>query len=275
MNIINQEYNINIAVPSVFLVEFNFIIDHISPMEAPVVISRITLPDCAPYKHRDEIKSQGRKAVVVYMDVMKDLKTFITDCCLYKKEYMPAACSQWGVYAWDSSNDYYRACLKWHLSFEMSPEDVYNLGIQEVDKIMTAMHKPYSCVCDAIAVSSSKTYILQFHNDTVFKRINPKLCKLIEASSSDGLGGGYSSAPLFEAMAFSLHEANPGHHMQHSYSIKADLPDFRRDPMVSILFRISRGSKFNIQEFHLQVLENGAMPMSVLESLIKRWIQNI
>ncbi|WAR28778.1 hypothetical protein MAR_014482, partial [Mya arenaria] len=232
----------------------------------------------------------------------------------------------------------------------------------------------------------------------------------IEASSSDGLGGGYSSAsettpgrftinlfrpmevsvssviPLFEAIALSLHEANPGHHMQHSYSMKADLPDFRRDPMLSFYnipswfpyysayqegwglyseylgeemglyeddyemvgrysydilracrlvvdtglhyYRWSRaeaieylqnytimaydsaaneidryitwpgqacaykvgeikirelrkhaeeelGSRFNIQEFHLQVLENGAMPMSVLESLIKRWIQDI
>ncbi|XP_052784214.1 uncharacterized protein LOC128220023 [Mya arenaria] len=371
---------------------------------------------------KDEIKSRGSKAVVAYMDAMTDLKTFITD------EYMPAARSQWGVYAWDSSNNYYRACLKWHLSFEMSPEDVHNLGIQEVDKITTAMHKILdkqdfkgtvsdffkSLENDTRAFSDNQTYILQFYNDTVFKRINPKLGKLfkdipdvpleIKASSSDGLGGGYSSAsetspgrftinlfrpkevPLFEAMALSLHEANPGHHMQHSYSMKADLPDFRRDPMLSFYnipnwfpyyssyqegwglyseylgeelglyeddyemmgrysydilracrlvvdtglhyYRWSReeaitylqnytamaygsaaneidryitwpgqacaykvgeikirelrkhaedelGSRFNIQEFHLQVLENGAMPMSVLESLIKRWIQDI
>lgn len=102
---------------------------------------------------------------------------------------------------------------------------------------------------------------MKAYNDTVFKRINPVLENYfrdipdiplnIEAASYDGLGGGYSSAsetspgvfsinlfrplevPLFETMVLSLHEANPGHHLQNSFSLRADLPDFRKNPILS------------------------------------------
>ncbi|HEV8694410.1 MAG TPA: DUF885 family protein, partial [Lysobacter sp.] len=32
------------------------------------------------------------------------------------------------------------------------------------------------------------------------------------------------------------------------------------------------GSKFDIREFHAEVLKDGAVPLSVLESKIDRWI---
>ena len=57
------------------------------------------------------------------------------------QEYMPAARSQWGVYAWDPSHAYYKACLKWHLSLEMTPDQVHKLGLQEVERINTEMKK--------------------------------------------------------------------------------------------------------------------------------------
>jgi uncharacterized protein (DUF885 family) len=34
------------------------------------------------------------------------------------------------------------------------------------------------------------------------------------------------------------------------------------------------GSKFNIPEFHNQVLKDGAMPLSVLEAKIRRWVDS-
>ena len=54
---------------------------------------------------------------------------------------MPHTRSEYGVYAWDPSNNYYKACLKWHLSFEMSPEDVHQVGLNEVDRISGEMGK--------------------------------------------------------------------------------------------------------------------------------------
>lgn len=54
---------------------------------------------------------------------------------------MPATRKEYGVYAWDPTGEYYKACLKWHLSFEMTPDEVYDLGIEEVNRISEEMKK--------------------------------------------------------------------------------------------------------------------------------------
>ncbi|XP_053404382.1 uncharacterized protein LOC123554147 [Mercenaria mercenaria] len=371
---------------------------------------------------RENIRERGRIAVTAYMNAFRDLKNFIID------EYMPNARHEYGVYAWDPTHEYYKACLKWHLSFEMSPEDVHDVGLKEVDRITKEMHKIMdglgfegtiaeffaSLKGDPRFYSNDTDKILKAYNDTVFKRINPELENFfrdipdfplkIEAASYDGLGGGYSSAtetspgvfsinlfrplevPLFETMVLSLHEANPGHHLQNSFSLKAALPDFRKNSILSFynvpnwfpfysayqegwglyseylgeemgmyadeyemmgrysyeILRASRlvvdtglhymrwsreeaisylqnhtamaggsaaneidryitwpgqacayklgeikikelrqkaenglGEKFDVKEFHLQILENGGMPMSVLEAVVNDWIEKM
>lgn len=54
---------------------------------------------------------------------------------------MPKTRKEYGVYDWDPTNEYYKACLKWHLSFEMSPEEVHDVGLKEVDRITKEMYK--------------------------------------------------------------------------------------------------------------------------------------
>ena len=67
---------------------------------------------------------------------MLELK--VTFCC---QEYMSHTRSEYGVYQWDPSNNYYKACLKWHLSFSMSPEEVHQKGLDEVNRISGEMEK--------------------------------------------------------------------------------------------------------------------------------------
>jgi uncharacterized protein (DUF885 family) len=38
---------------------------------------------------------------------------------------------------------YYEACLKWHLSLDMSPEVIHNKGLEEVKSIETKMQKVF------------------------------------------------------------------------------------------------------------------------------------
>ena len=52
---------------------------------------------------------------------------------------MPHTREEFGVYAWDPTNQYYGACLKWHLSFEETPEEVHQLGLDEVERIRGKM----------------------------------------------------------------------------------------------------------------------------------------
>ncbi|KAJ8310411.1 hypothetical protein KUTeg_012276, partial [Tegillarca granosa] len=83
------------------------------------------------------------------------------------------------------------------------------------------------------------------------KQFFDSLVNDIRAMTYDGPGGGYTSAtetkpgyfsanvlrpmevPSFDFMALALHEANPGHHLQHSYGMKATLPDYRKQPEIS------------------------------------------
>ena len=68
------------------------------------------------------------------------------------QEYMPHTRSEYGVYAWDPSNNYYKACLKWHLSFEMSPEDVHQVGLNEVDRISGEMGKVWTTLHNIVFI---------------------------------------------------------------------------------------------------------------------------
>ena len=54
---------------------------------------------------------------------------------------MPHTREEFGVYAWDPTNQYYAECLKWHLSFEETPEEVHQLGLEEVERIRGKMLK--------------------------------------------------------------------------------------------------------------------------------------
>lgn len=54
---------------------------------------------------------------------------------------MPKTRHSYGVYAWDQTNQYYTACLKWHISFAMTPDEVHDLGLKEIARISADMKK--------------------------------------------------------------------------------------------------------------------------------------
>ena len=44
-----------------------------------------------------------------------------------------------GVNSLPNGEEFYRACLRWHLSVDMTPEEVHEKGIQEVERISGKM----------------------------------------------------------------------------------------------------------------------------------------
>jgi uncharacterized protein (DUF885 family) len=60
---------------------------------------------------------------------------------LLLQEYIPVTRSGLGVSSLSNGAEYYKACLRWHLSYDMSPEDVHQVGLNEVERIHVEMVK--------------------------------------------------------------------------------------------------------------------------------------
>ena len=90
-----------------------------------------------------------------------------------------------------------------------------------------------------------------------------------------------AALPKWKVETLSLHEAVPGLHFQIAVQQELnEIPDFRRfgDYMAFMegwaVAEAERrlGKKFDIREFHNQVLLDGALPLKLLASNIERWI---
>ena len=55
------------------------------------------------------------------------------------QEYKNTTRSGYGVKSLPNGVEYYKACLKWHLSIDISPEEIHNKGLKEVDRINKEM----------------------------------------------------------------------------------------------------------------------------------------
>ena len=44
-----------------------------------------------------------------------------------------------GVGSLSGGYDYYAACLKWHIGVDLTPEEVHQIGLDEVDRISKLM----------------------------------------------------------------------------------------------------------------------------------------
>ena len=53
---------------------------------------------------------------------------------------MPATRTAYGVSSFDNGN-FYKACLKFHTSTDLTPEEIRDIGIEEVTRIKALMQK--------------------------------------------------------------------------------------------------------------------------------------
>lgn len=61
------------------------------------------------------------------------------------QRYIPFTRKEIGVGSMENGDAYYRNVLKWHLSANVTPEEVHRIGLAEVDRIKVEMEK-VSCV---------------------------------------------------------------------------------------------------------------------------------
>lgn len=218
---------------------------------------------------KTDLRTRGETAVGTFLTAFQNLNTWL------KQNYYQSLRPDYGVNSWDNGENFYQACLKWHLSLDMTPEEVHNRGLEEVERIYNEMKKIMeklkfygtvkqffdSLKNDSRFYGKSKSEVLNLFNEIIHQRIEPKLPELfkdlpnlpvkVEEMPNDGPGGMYSpglpdgSRPgvfllnLFrpekmltvDFVALSLHETNPGHHLQISYAQTADIPKYRSDVM--------------------------------------------
>ena len=63
---------------------------------------------------------------------------------------MPNTRQGLGVSYLPDGAEYYKACLKWHTSLDITPEEVHQKGLDEVDRIAKEIEKVYIKVCTLI-----------------------------------------------------------------------------------------------------------------------------
>lgn len=172
--------------------------------------------------------------------------------------------------------EYYKACLAFHTSTSLTPQQIHDKGLEEVDRIETEMKEIVIEMGLNLTLpqfiemirndksnffNSPEELMASFH-EIIENRINPRILDLFHtepqtkleivevppstpdapaayyiAGTADGSRPGrlfvntnkYASQPRYEMISLSLHETNPGHHLQGSYMVEnKGLPNFRK-----------------------------------------------
>ncbi|XP_062620405.1 uncharacterized protein LOC134281979 [Saccostrea cucullata] len=168
-----------------------------------------TIPDT----RKTDIRSRAKSAVNNILQKYSDLKSYLEN--VYFSHLRPG----FGVSTWGKGVEFYKECLRWHLSLDLSPEEVHNKGLHEVERISSEMKKvmlklnhrgSVKQFFDDIKRNSSfflksGDEIIQWYKNAIEKDIKPKLPSLfknnpdlpvdVQPNPIDGIGGQYLAGP--------------------------------------------------------------------------------
>ncbi|KAK7473389.1 hypothetical protein BaRGS_00035362 [Batillaria attramentaria] len=216
------------------------------------------------------IKTQAMDVVTsLIVPAFQKLKVFIED--VYFRSLRPSECAA----SLPHGLSMYQQCLNFHLSCEMSPKEVHELGLREVDRIYQCMKdlarkEGFDHIFDFVkhvkrkdeGMFKTPDEVLDYVKDLCHNKIHPKVQEMFQNMPGSELkvlptppemfsspaGFYYAGTPdgsrpglyyinnnklelvrRFMLTALSLHEGEPGHHLQSEYSLREKgLPDFRR-----------------------------------------------
>ncbi|KAK2177400.1 hypothetical protein NP493_599g02055 [Ridgeia piscesae] len=184
--------------------------------------------------------------------------------------YLPATRRHVGVWSLPNGTEYYRACLRWHLTVNTSPQHIHQLGLREVDRIEGTTRKLIASAQPDGNITAFMMRLRADPNNYYTSKVRlAALCELpyIKATpgadesisvhffigcrvdvSAHGAAGFYSepaadgsrpglyllsvarldTKPKFIFDALTLHEAEPGHHIQTVAAMHDTIPYFRK-----------------------------------------------
>merc|ERR1719312_317290 len=222
---------------------------------------------------QDQLRAGAIEAIAsVIQPSFQNLLNFLED------EYIPKSRSSLAVSSLPGNGqEFYKACLKFHTSTDLTAEEIHRKGQDEVTRIETEMRKivletGYENLTlpeftemirnDPKNFFSPADELLNAFHDIIENKIDGHLLEIVHkkpstalkivgmppsmtdapaafytAGSLDGSRPGvlyvntnkFNSQPRYEMVSLSLHETNPGHHLQGSYSLaQEDWPIFRK-----------------------------------------------
>ncbi|XP_076453854.1 uncharacterized protein LOC143288997 [Babylonia areolata] len=219
-------------------------------------------------KTKTQLWQKAKELLGPISRALKRLKKFV------EQEYSPATRSVEGVHSLPYGLEYYQACLDWYLGVRVSPEQIFDLGVREVSRIENNIKKIMQSVGfsgDLKSFFQYVRYIPKFYNhtkkDLLFRYnrllneiIQPKLSRMfynvniptvtVVPMENDGPWGSYGQnvfyvnlkepkkRSTFTMLPLALHETNPGHHFQESYTRRFDIPGYRAEAMNGRLFSV-------------------------------------
>ncbi|XP_046554040.1 uncharacterized protein LOC124263438 isoform X1 [Haliotis rubra] len=156
-----------------------------------------------------DLRTRGRQAVVNLLHAFKRIKDYI------EQDYMSQTRTTYGVLGLPKGIDLYRACLKWHISVDLTPEEVHEKGREEVARISSEIQiimrkRNYTGTVAEFYKQlkeqpqfhlNSAEELLKEYRHMVYERIYPQLSRAfknipnlnvsVEAMPNDGTGGKY------------------------------------------------------------------------------------
>ncbi|XP_022243754.1 uncharacterized protein LOC106461179 isoform X2 [Limulus polyphemus] len=149
----------------------------------------LSIPDSLSLQDKKMLKAEGKK--VIEREVLPSLKKLGT---FIKNDYMTATRPHTGAATLPDGKRFYQQCLRFHTSTDMTPEEIHQLGLQEVKRISKEMDK----VIKSLGSNLSRTdfleqlrndpqfffktqqELLQAYKDTVENQIEPKIVQVIK-----------------------------------------------------------------------------------------------
>jgi uncharacterized protein (DUF885 family) len=229
------------------------------------------LPPSIPAADQAALRARGLRLVEAFKPSEAGFVTFL------EREYRPAARKSLAARDLPNGEAYYRAEVARHTTTDLTPDQIHQIGLDEVKRIRAAMEAqikasgfkgdfkafqqflrtdPQFYVTTRQALLEKSAMFAKTVDDKLpreFGRL-PRLPFAVreipreveesattayyeEGSPALGVAGGYEvntshldQRPLYEIPALSLHESQPGHHLQIALQQeRTDLPAFRRN----------------------------------------------
>jgi uncharacterized protein (DUF885 family) len=183
-----------------------------------------------PSKISDEQQADftARGVELIETDVIPGYQELLD---FYLSEYVPACRQAVGITSLDGGRDYYEYVIRYYTTTDMSPDDIHQLGLAEVERIRGEMDE----------IIRQVGFEGDFRAFLDYLRSEPRFYAKSESEllgraafiskTAEGLLPAYFGLlprPLYTLDALSLHEAVPGHHLQTALAMELEVPEFRR-----------------------------------------------